>query len=173
MNKKKTLTIWLTVIGVCLAVVLGYGLLNRTTKREPTPEEKAKYAPYAIDWQAATGQEGTDAEIILSLCSYVEEQTIGENRYKSYSPDTLGDYLYNCQEILSVSLYLNAETGVEETLYVQYNDTNGEMAVLGYDLTGGLIELGVYNAGADTFYHDLQGTVEVWEKFAGGVRWGM
>lgn len=173
MNKKKTLIIWLTVIGVCLAVVLGYGLLNRTTKREPTADEIGKYTPYAINWQAATGQEGTDTEIILSLCTFQEEQTIGENRYKSYSSDALGGYLYRFAELTTVSLYLNPETGEEGNLYIQYTDEAGAMVVLGYQAEQGLTELGIYDGETDTFYHLLDGVWEVWEKFAGGVRWGM
>lgn len=173
MKKKKTLVIGLAVIAVCMAVVLVYGLMNRTTKREPTQQERENCAPYTVDWQDATGQSGTDAEIILSLCTFAEEQTIGENRYKSYTPDTLGEYLHQCGEILSVSLYLNAETGAEETLYIQYNDAGGDMVILGYDLAEGLIEMGIFDPDTDTFYHDLRGSVEVWEKFAGGVRWGL
>ncbi len=173
MNKKKLLTAGLAVIAVCFSIVLIYGLLNQTTMRSPTAEETAKYAPYAIDWQAATGLEGADVEIILSLCTFQEELTIGENRYKRYTSDTLGDYLCHYQEELSVSLYLEPETGAEKALYVQYNDAEGETVILGYDQENGLMEMGIFNPHTDVFYHWLQGNVEVWEKFAGGVRWGM
>lgn len=173
MNKKKTMIIWLSIIAVCIAVVFGYGLFNRTTMREATTEEIERYSAYAVGWQSATGLEGSDTEIILSLCSFVEEQTIGENRYKSYSSDVLGDYLHNFSELTTVSLYLDPETGEEGTLYIQYTDKDGCMAILGYEDVRGLVELGVYNPDSDTFYHLLGGEWEVWEKFAGGVRWGM
>ena len=173
MNKKKTLTVWLTVIAVSLAVLLAYGLLNRTALREPTPEEIEAYTPYGILWQAIDGLEGTDTERILSLCTFVEEQTIGENRYRSYTSETLGRYLYRFEELTTVSLYLDPQTGEEGTLYIQYTDQNGRMVVLGYQGDQGLTEVGVYNADTDTFYHWMEEKWEVWEKFAKGARWGM
>ncbi len=173
MDKKKPLLVGLAVIALCFGIVLVYGLLNRTTMRAPTPEETAKYEPYGIHWQTATGTEGSDVEIILGLCTFTEELTIGENRYKSYTSDTLGDYLWEYGEELSVSLYLDPETGAEKALYIQYTNVDGETVILGYDQAEGLMEMGIFNPNADVFYHWLQGNVEVWEKFAGGVRWGM
>lgn len=167
---KKNLRAALIVLAVCMVVFLVYGLTNRSTNREPTQQEIEAYAAYAVDWQAATGVTGSDREIILSLCDYAEEKTVGTNQYKTYTSDTLADYLYNCQELQEIMLVQEEDLG--ECVYVQYTDGDGRMVILNYG-DQGLVELGVYDAEADTFYHDMQGTVEVWEKFRKGFQFGI
>ena len=129
MDKKKTLIIGLSIIAVCLLIVFGYMFTNRSTKREPTPQETEAYAPYGVDWQNVTGTGDTDKEIILSLCTFTEEKTIGENVYKMYTSDTLEEYLYKFGEMIQVA-------ELDSVLYVQYTDSDGNTITLGYDDTG-------------------------------------
>lgn len=164
MSKKKTLTIGLTIIAVCLLICVVYGVMNRSEKRGPTQQEMEAYAPYAINWQEATGLEGTEKEIILSLCTFAEEKTIGQNLYQIYTSDTLGGYLYGFTE-------MNQIAELDGAVYVQYYAQDGDMVTLNYS-DAGLTELGVYDAETDTFYHDLNGTVEVWTNFRSGIQWG-
>ena len=161
-SNKKTLTVGICVIAACLVVCLIYMIANRSTKRAPTQPETAAAAAYAVDWQAL-GQ-GTDKEIILTFCQAGEEETIGENQYRIYTSDTLGQYLHNFSEMMEIAQ-------LEETLYIQYTTPEGNMITLGYN-DQGLKELAVYDLAADTLYYDLDGTVEVWEKFRNGVQWG-
>lgn len=159
---KKILKIWLIVIAVCLLIPMIYVLCNRSTKREPTPDEIEAAEAYSIDWQ--TVGEGSDKEIILSLCTFLEEKNIGANLYHCYSANGLECYLYDFAEMVEI-----AELGQE--LYVQYTTPAGDMVTLGYS-DEGLIEKAIYNAGSDTLYHDLQGSVEVWTKFRNGFQFG-
>ena len=165
MSKKKTLTIGISIIAACLLICVVYMFANRSTKREPTQQEIEAYASYAVNWQEAVGAEGSDQEIILSLCTFSEEQTIGENVYKTYTSDTLGTYLYGFSEMSVIAML------EDTTLYVQYTAEGGDMILLSYDADG-LCEMGVYDAETDTFFHDLDGTVEVWTKFRSGLQWG-
>ena len=163
-SKKKTLFVGLGIIAVCLAVCIAYMTANRSTKREPTQQEIEACAPYAVDWQNAGITEGTDKEILLSLCSVAEETTIGDNVYQIYTSDTLGGYLYRFQEMVEIA-------ELEDVLYIQYTDTDGNTITMGYS-DQGLVEKAVYNAAADTLYYEIDGTIEVWEKFAAGAQWG-
>lgn len=162
-SNKKTLTVGLIVIGICLLVSLGIMLANRTVKREPTAQEIAAAALYDVNWQAL-GQ-GTDLDIILSFCENAGEKAIGENTYTVYTSDTLGQYLYGFSEMMEIA-QLN-----ETTLYLQYTTADGGMVTLGYTAEG-LVETGIYDAETDTFFYDLAGTVEVWENFRNGIQWG-
>lgn len=164
MSKKKTLAIGLSIIAVCLLIVVVYLFVNRSTKREPTPEETAAYAPYAVDWQQETGAEGTDLEILLSLCAFSEEKTIGGNTYQIYTSDALGNYLYRFGEMTEIAM-------LDGTLYIQYTDDGGNTVTLGYNGTG-LVEKAVYRPETDTLYYACGDSVEVWEKFASGIQWG-
>lgn len=161
-SNKKTTIIGISVIAVCLAVSLVYMLANRTTKRAPTPQEIENYTPYAVDWQAIGT--GTDQEIILSFCQQAEPETIGENEYTIYTSETLGAYLYNFSEMMEIAQ-------LEEVLYIQYTTAEGNIITLGYS-DEGLKEKAVYDLAADTLYYELDGTIEVWEKFRNGVQWG-
>lgn len=164
MSKKKTLAIGLSIIAVCLLVCVVYLFTNRSTKREPTPQETEAYAPYAVDWQSAVGAESTEREIILSLCTAGGEKTIGENVYQIYTSETLGGYLYKFGEMTEIA-------ELEGVLYIQYTDSDGNTITLGYDETG-LAEKAVYCLADDTLYYEMAGTVEVWEKFSSGIQWG-
>lgn len=162
---QKTLKICLIILAVCLLIPVLYTLFNRSEKREPTQQEIEANALYEIDWQSAVGQDGSDKEIILSLCAFAEEQTIGESVYQIYTSDVLGSYLYNFHEMTEIALH---DSGI---LYVQYTQSDGDMIVLGYS-DDGLMEKAVYDAGTDTLYHDLQGSIEVWTKFRSGIQLG-
>lgn len=161
-SNKKTLTVGLCVIGACLLVSLIFLLTNRSTKRQPTQQEITACAPYAVDWQPLG--EGNDLEIILSMCENAGEKTIGENTYTVYTSDTLGQYLYDYSEMMEIAQ-------LNDVLYIQYYTPGGGMVTLGYSREG-LVEKAVYDAGTDTLFHELNGTIEVWEKFRSGVQWG-
>lgn len=161
-SKKKTLIIGISIIAVCLLVSLIYMVANRTTKREPTQQEIEACTPYAVDWQALG--EGTDKEIILSLCTYTEEQTIGSNVYEIYTSDALGDYLYQFGEMTQIAL-------LEDVLYIQYTDSDAKTITLGYS-DDGLMEKAVYDPATDVLYYELGDVTEVWEKFGAGIQWG-
>ena len=165
MNKKKTLTIGLSIIAVCLLIAIIYMATNRSEKREPTAQELAAYESYSIDWQEATGMDDTDMEIILSLCTYQGEQTIGENVYETYTSEELGSYLYDFGEMMQLAVLEGT------TLYVQYTTPSGDMITLGYDAQG-QCEKSVYDSDADTLYYETRETAEVWTKFRNGFQWG-
>lgn len=161
-SKKKTLIIGISIIAVCLLVSLVYMVANRTTKREPTQQEIEACAAYAVDWQALG--EGTDKEIILSLCTYTEEQTIGSNVYEIYTSEVLGDYLYQFGEMTQIAV-------LEDVLYIQYTDSDAKTITLGYS-DDGLMEKAVYDPATDVLYYELGDVTEVWEKFGAGIQWG-
>lgn len=164
MSKKKTLVIGISIIVVCLLISFAYMFANRTTKREPTQQEIEAYVPYAVDWQSAVGGGGTDKEIILSLCSFAEEKTIGENVYEIYTSDTLGSYLHRFEEMTEIAV-------LEGVLYIQYTDSNGNTITLGYT-DDGLMEKAVYDPETDILYYEQGDITEVWEKFGAGIQWG-
>ena len=164
MSKKKTLTIGISIIVLCLLISGMYMILNRSTKREPTAEEIEAYAPYAVDWQAALGREGSEKELILSLCTAGEEETIGENVYQLYASETLGEYLYGFDALSRIAM-------LEDTLYIQYTTADGDSIMLAYN-DQGLYEKGIYDAQTDTFFYELEGMAEVWNKFRNGIQWG-
>lgn len=165
MSRKKTLILGIAIIAACLAVSAVYMLTHRSVKREPTAQELESYAPYAVDWQAAVGDEDGDREIILALCSFTGEETIGDNVYKIYSSDTLGDYLYDFGEMMQIALL------EDTTLYVQYSTGARDMVTLGYN-EAGLCERSVYDLETDTLFYEQNGTAEVWTNFRNGFRWG-
>lgn len=168
MNKnKKTLIIGIAIIVVCL-IIVGIGMVkNRSTKREATEQELADYAPYSVDWKALTeaGEGSTDKEIILSMCQSAGEKEIGGGTYATFSSETLGDYLYRFSELTEIF------EGDGDTLFVSYTDTDGRTVILVYDGEG-LCEQGIYDPETDTFFHELEGSVEVWTKFRSGIQWG-
>lgn len=164
MNKKKTLTICLVIIAVCLLIAIVGLFTNRSEKRQPTAEETAAYAAYSIDWQKETGMEGTDAEIILSFCEANGEKTIGANVYQIYASAELGDYLHAFGEMMEIAR-------LHDILYIQYTTHEGDMITLGYD-DQGQCEKSVYDASEDTMYYETRETVEVWTKFRSGIQWG-
>ncbi len=161
---KKTVKIGLSLIVLCLAIVLGYVVTHISEKREPTAQELEAYAPYTVNWQEATGREGGEKEIILSLSSFAGKETIGNNIYDVYESDTLGQYLHNFSEMMQLAV-------LEDTLYVQYTTPAGDLITLGYD-GDGLCELGIYTAAEDTMYYKTRDTEEVWTKFRNGFQFG-
>lgn len=167
MVKKKTWIIGIGIIVVCL-IAAGVGLvLNRSTKREATEQELAEYAPYSVDWKALpeAGGRGTEKEIILSMCQSAGEKEIGGGTYDVFMSDTLGAYLYRFSEMTEIF------QGDGDTLFVSYTDTDGRTVILVYD-DEGICERGIYDPQTDTFFHESQGTVEVWTKFRSGIQWG-
>lgn len=166
MSKKKTLIIGISVIVVCLLISIGYMFTNRSTSREATAEEIAAHAAYAVDWTQVPGwQEGmTEKEAILSLCSYEGQEEIGSNVHDTYSSDTLAGYLYRCDELAEVTV-LNG------ILYITYYAADQDMIVIAYD-DNGLAEKAVFDAETDSLFHEINGTIQVWEKFTSGFQWG-
>lgn len=164
MSNKKILTIGLIVIAVCLAVSIVFMFLNRSTKREPTEGEILRCEPYTVDWQIATGTEAGDKAIILEMCEFAEETTIGQNLYKIYTSKSLGDYLYKFAEMTEIAL-------LEDVLYIQYTDSDGNTVTLGYT-DEGLMEKAVYFPESDVLYYEQGDITEVWEKFRTGIQWG-
>ena len=165
MNKKKTLTIGLVIIAVCLLIAAAGLFLNRSEKRQPTAEEQEAYAAYSIDWRELTDVwEVSDREIILSFCEYTGEKSIGSNVYQTYTSSTLGDYLPDYGEMMELAM-------LNEVLYIQYTTPEGDMVTLGYD-AGGQCETSVYDLSEDTLYYETREVCEVWTKFRNGVQWG-
>lgn len=164
MNKKKTLVIGIFIIAVCLAIALGYVLTHRSEKRQPTAEEQKLYAAFTIDWQERTGMDGSDREIILSLCEHNGEKTIGANVYQVYTASSLEQYLPDFGEMMEL-------VRLNEVLYIQYTTPDGDMITLGYD-EAGLCEKSIYDLTEDTLYYETRETVEVWTRFRNGFQWG-
>lgn len=165
LTKKQTLALGLGIIAVCLIVVVIGMFVNRSTSREATALELETYAPYSVDWtsQDDSGAK-SDKEIILALCESAGEKEVGSSTYPSYTSGSIGSYLYHFSEILEIYT-------MDEVLYVSYKDTDDRTVILAYNDTG-LCERGIYNPADDTFFHELDGVVTVWEKFAGGIQWG-
>ncbi len=164
--KKSTVRILIAVIVVCLAVAMGYVLMNRTTKREASAEEIAANQAYAVDWTAVPGWDGkmAEKEFILTLCSYVQDKEIGSNVHKVYSSDVLGNYLHRCSELGEITL-------MDGVLYITYFADDGDMIILSYG-EAGLVEKAVYDAQTDELFHELNGETVVWSKFRNGFQWG-
>lgn len=164
--KKSTVRILVGVIVVCLAISLGYVLLNRTTSREATVEEIAASEAYVVDWKAIPGWEAgmTEKGFILTLCSYDRDEEIGSNVHKLYTSEILGDHLYRCHELSEITV-------MNETLYITYFAEDGDMVILAYT-DEGLNEKGIYDAETDTMFHEIDGTAVVWNKFRSGFQWG-
>ena len=164
MSKKKTLTIGLIVIALCLAVVLGYVLTHRSEKSTPTAEETARYAAYSVDWQESTGLSSSDREIIRSFCVPQGEKTIGANVYQVYDSAQLGQFLTDFGEMMEI-------VQLDEVLYIQYTTPAGNMVTLGYDAEG-QCEKSIYDASSDTLYYETRETAEIWSHFRNGFQWG-
>lgn len=163
-SDKKILSVGLTVIALCVIVACVMLAVNRSTNRMPTEAEVAYCEPYAINWQEATGQQGSDKQIIMSMCTYTEKQTIGSNEYELYTSETLGSYLYHFAEMTELGM-------LNDCMYIQYTDTDGNSITMGYTEEG-LAELAVYFPETDSLFYQLGDTVEVWEKFRNGVHLG-
>lgn len=164
MNKKKTLTIGLGIIAVCLLIAVAGLFLNRSEKRLPTEAEQKAYAAYSIDWQKETGMEGTVVEIILSFCEPQGEKTIGANVYQIYTSSALPQYLPDFGEMMEIAQ-------LKDILYIQYTTPEGNMITLGYDQNG-QCEKSIYDQSEDTMYYETREVCEVWTKFRSGVQWG-
>lgn len=164
--KKSTLRLWIGLLVVCLAISLGYVLMNRTTSREATAKEIEANHGYAPDWTQIPGWEAgmTEKAFILNLCSYVKDETIGSNVHRIYSSDILPDYLLRCHELSEITV-------MNETLYITYYAEDEDMVILAYT-DEGLNELAVFDAETDTLYHEIDGTAVIWNKFRGGFQWG-
>ena len=164
MNKKKTLTIGLGIIAVCLLIAVAGLFLNRSEKRQPTAEEQKAYAAYSIDWQASTGFSSSDREIIRSFCVPQGEKTIGANVYQVYDSAQLGQFLTDFGEMMEIAQ-------LNEVLYIQYTNPEGNVITLGYDGEG-QCEKSIYDLSEDTLYYETREVCEVWTKFRNGVQWG-
>lgn len=164
MPKKRTVIILLIIMAVCIVIGGVNMIANRTAMRQPTQQEIDACVPYAIDWQTATGQEGSEKEIILSLCTFAEEKTIGENLYQTYTSDTLSSYLYDFQEMMEIA-ELNG------MLYISYETPRGGMVTLAYD-DEGMMEKMVYDLETDICYYETRDTFEVWTNFRNGYQMG-
>ena len=164
MNKKMT-RILLIVAAVCLLISGIYVICNRSEKRMPTEQELQDYALYTVDWQGVTGIQGSDLEIILSLCTYVGEQTIGSNVYNTYESEALKQYLPGFGEMMQLAML------DDSTLYIQYTTPEGDMITLGYTAEG-LQEKSVYDLSEDTMFYETKDATEVWTKFRNGFQWG-
>ena len=163
-SDKKILTVGLIVIALCILAAGVMMFTNKSTKRMPTEQELAYCEPYAVNWQEATGLQGSDKEIILSFCVYSEKQTIGSNEYEVYTSEKLGSYLYNFKEMTQLGV-------LNDNLYVQYNDTVGNSITLTYS-DAGLAELAVYFPETDILVYQQGEIMEAWEKFRNGIQWG-
>ena len=164
MSKKKTLTIGLSIIAVCLLIAVAGLFLNRSEKRQPTEAEQKTYAAYNLDWKMLTGMEETDQKIILSFCEPNGEKTIGANVYQIYTSTSLGGSLPDFGEMMEIAQ-------LNEVLYIQYTTPEGNMITLGYDAEG-KCEKSVYDLSEDTMYYETREACEVWTKFRSGVQWG-
>jgi len=164
--KKSTLRICLVIIAVCLSISLIYVLLNRTTSRAATAAEIDAHQTYAVDWTAVPGwEEGmTEKEFLLNLCSFQQEEQIGNNIHQMYSSDVLGSYLYRCHELSEITV-------MNGTLYITYYAEDEDMVILAYK-DEGLNELAVFDSESDTLFHMIDGTSIIWNKFRGGFQWG-
>lgn len=157
MSNKQVLKIGLAVIAVCLIISGIYLVVNRSTSREPTQEELETYTPYAV--------ETLNTQSVLSQCTEVGEEEIGEHTYTTFTSDTLGAELYQCAEITEIIMN---EAG---TLHISYLDTVGRTVIIGFS-DEGMIELAVYDEPTDTLFHIINGTTTVWQKFRNGIQWG-
>lgn len=156
MKKKKSLYIGLGIIFVCLLIACLGMFLNRSTSREATAEELARYGTY---------DPGLTAGEIMAVCTYTEDAEIGRNTYKTYASSQLPGMLYNCRELQRIAV------DDQGSLYIQYNDPDNRNVTLAYS-GDTLQELAVFDPAGDILFHRQEGAVEVWEKFSSGIQWG-
>lgn len=166
MSKKKTLILGISILVVCWLVCIVYLYFNQSKKREPTQQEIEVYAAFEVDWQSAAGLDGSDKEIILSMCTYAGEETIGDNNYATYTSDILGDYLFEFGEMTEIVM------SNEGILYVQYyTPGTAKLVILGYT-DEGLCEKSIYDTQSDILFYEQNGKTEVWTHFRNGVQFG-
>lgn len=164
-KQNKTLRICLIAFLVSCLISGIYLFANRSTKRLPTPEETAMAQTYVADFNALTGKEGAKKDIILSMCVQGEDKQSRFATYKSFTSDTLSNYLYQCVEVKEILL---AEDGKLSISYLALEDRE---VILVYD-ENGLFELAVYTPENDTLYYQQGEKVELWEKFRKGIQFG-
>lgn len=156
MKKKKSLYIGLVIIFLCLFISCIGMFLNRSTSREATPEELARYGAY---------DPGLTAGEIMAVCTYTEDAEIGRNTYKTYASSQLPGMLHDCAELQRIAV------DDQGSLYIQYNDPDNRNVTLAYS-GDTLQELAVFDPAGDILFHRQEGAVEVWEKFSSGIQWG-
>lgn len=164
LTKKNVLLVGGGIVFLCLAIVVGYLFATRSVKRAPTEEELARGQFYYVNWQAETGLSGTDPEIILSLCTEAEEQTIGNNVYQCYTDNGLSRYLPNFRQMSQIAM-------LEGTVNIQYYTEENDMITLTYDEHGN-VETLAYFADTDALYYDQNGEIVIWTNFRNGFQWG-
>ena len=158
----------LTALLVCVIAALIAGsmwLMNYMPEyREATQEEIEKFSVYKVDFTKLEGFAGkTDLEIVLSMCTEVDPQTLepvteGETTAteatdKYYISETLSQYLVEFKSDLTISM----SGGV---LSVGYLQEGGLTVVLGYDKDG-LYALGVYNKAENYAYFEHAGKASI------------
>lgn len=158
---RRTFRILIGVIVLCLVIGFAAMYFGRTQQRQATAEEMAASMPYRVHWQEALGSEESDLDIILSLCIQGEDVTIGSNTYKTYISDSLPRYLHNCATLTEIL------QGADGSLNISYTDSQERLIILGYNAEG-LVELGIYDPKTDVMFHDIGGSVTVWENFRSG-----
>ena len=164
--KQKSTRFWMAILAISLTISMAYMLLNPTTERQPTAAEREDAAQYVLDWRAIPGwEEGmTEKEFILNLCSYSARETIDGTVHTQYTSDVLPVYLYRCYEITEI-------VEREGYLYISYLAEDEDQIILVYT-DAGIHEVGIYDTKTDTFFHELDGSAVVWNKFRKGFRWG-
>lgn len=164
LTKKNVLLVGGSIVFVCLAIVIGYMFATRSVKRAPTQEELAMGRVYHIDWQEETGLTGTDLEIILSLCTEDQEQTIGNNVYQCYADNGLSRYLPNFHRMSQIAM-------ADDVVNIQYFTSLEDLITLTYNHAGN-VETLVYDSDTDLLYYEHDGQAEVWTNFRHGFQWG-
>lgn len=164
MNQKRINTVLTVVLVVCLAIAAVGWVFTRTTSRDATAEELAKYGVYDVLWdtmpQAEEGQNLADR--ILALATLVENTQVGENQYDTYTSETLAACLYKCQQVDQI---LTAEDGA---VYISYTDTDGLGVILSYQ-GDSLYERSVYVPETDILFYQSGDTVVVYEHASNGM----
>ncbi len=161
LDQKKINKILLVVLVVSLALGLTAMFLTRTVEREPTAEEKAFFDAYRVNLPSDMMVDGASvkAVILVEMCSHEGMQTVNGTQYNAYASDTLLSYLYDGVKLNQILV------SQDETLYITYTAQGNLEVMLAYTDTGS-VERSVYDVERDILFHEIEGTLRVYEHFS-------
>lgn len=136
----------LLIVAVALTAVLLCWKFLSAPDGHPKPmtaAELERYAPYA-----ALTEDGLR---ISDHCTLLKTHKIGERTRRTYTSDTLPQYLYQCAALDAIS-DVTDENGQLVSYYINYHTAGGIESTLTVTPDGALRVAGVYDPSHDTYY---------------------
>ena len=138
-------------------------LTDHTVETQLSPGQAKAYEIYEIAIPTDSSIERSNVstkDFILQHCTQVDFQIIGGHPIYTYSSDSLGEYLYNFQEFVEISM-------IDSYVYVYYITQDGTEVNLSYS-DSGLASKVVYHPEVDTAILDFEDGVTQCEGFRAG-----